>query len=44
MKFFFPVLLIFLDFAAAVVYGYYLDWRHCIYWLAAAILTITITV
>ncbi len=39
----FPVLLIALDVAAAVVYATFGDWRRFIYWLAAATLTATVT-
>lgn len=39
----FPVLLIALDVAAAVVYAACGDWRRCIYWIAAATLTATVT-
>lgn len=39
----FPSLLIALDVAAAVVYALEPDWRRAIYWLAAAILTVTVT-
>ncbi len=40
----FPALLAFLDFCAAAVYAFNGDWRHCIYWLAAMTLTITVTI
>lgn len=39
----FPVILITLDIAAAGVYGWHGDWKHTIYWLAAAVLTATVT-
>jgi hypothetical protein len=39
----FPVILITLDVAAAIVYGYHGDVKHTIYWLAAATLTATVT-
>jgi len=39
----FPTLLIVLDICAALVYAYYGDNRHTVYWLAAAVLTITVT-
>lgn len=39
----FPVLLIALDVAAAVVYAACGDWRRCIYWISAATLTATVT-
>lgn len=40
----FPLILIILDLAAAIVYGVVdLDIRKVIYWIAAAVLTITVT-
>lgn len=39
----FPALLIALDLGASLVYVYYYDWRRAIYWLAAAVLTLTVT-
>ena len=39
----FPVILIVLDICAVVVYGLNLDWRRCIYWIAAAVLTMTVS-
>ena len=39
----FPSLLILLDIGAAVVYGVSGDWRRCVYWIAAAVLTATVT-
>ncbi len=39
----FPSVLIALDVAAAVVYAACGDWRRFIYWLAAAVLTATVT-
>jgi hypothetical protein len=39
----FPILLIVLDVGAACVYAANEDWRRCIYWIAAAILTGTVT-
>jgi hypothetical protein len=39
----FPVILITLDVAAAVVYCWHGDIRHTVYWLAAATLTATVT-
>ena len=44
MKILFPVCLICLDVCAALVYAYYHDWKHAIYWLAAATLTICVTI
>jgi hypothetical protein len=42
-KFIFPMSLIILDIGAAVVYGINGDIRKVIYWLAAAVLNITVT-
>ena len=39
----FPTLLIMLDICAAIVYATHGDWRKVAYWLAAAILTVTVT-
>ncbi len=39
----FPTILIILDVLAAVMYVPSSDWRHVVYWLAAAILTFTVT-
>lgn len=40
----FPLVLILLDLAAAVVYGIVdMDVRKVVYWVAAAVLTITVT-
>ena len=39
----FPTLLIVLDVFAAVMYIPSGDWRHVVYWLAAAVLTFTVT-
>jgi len=39
----FPTILIILDVLAAVMYVPSGDWRHVVYWLAAAILTFTVT-
>lgn len=44
IKYIFPVLLIALDFGAAIVYACCHDWRMTIYWLAAAVLNITVTI
>lgn len=38
-----PTLLIIIDVAAAIVYIPTGDWRHVVYWLAAAALTYTVT-
>ena len=39
----FPLLLIILDFGAAVMYGASGDFKKAVYWIAAAILNITVT-
>lgn len=39
----FPTILIILDVCAAIHYGFDGDIRKVIYWLAAAVLTITVT-
>ena len=39
----FPTVLIALDAAAAACYAAARDWRHAIYWLAAAVLTASVT-
>ena len=39
----FPTLLILLDLGASGVYAFHADWRRAIYWLAAAVLTATVT-
>ena len=39
----FPTILIVLDVCAAIAYGLNNDWRHCIYWIAAAVLTVCVT-
>jgi hypothetical protein len=39
----FPTILIVLDVLAAVMYLPSGDWRHVVYWLAAAVLTFTVT-
>jgi len=40
---FFPTVLIILDICAAISYTYSGNWRRSVYWLAAPILTITVT-
>jgi hypothetical protein len=42
-QYIFPVLLIALDVGAAAVYGVAGDWRKVVYWIAAAVLNITVT-
>ncbi len=39
----FPTIMIVLDLVAAVVWLYHGDMRKCVYWIAAGILTITVT-
>ena len=39
----FPTILILLDIAAAIVYAWHGDWRRMIYWLAAAVITGSVT-
>lgn len=39
----FPSILIALDLAAALVYAVDSDWRHVVYWAAAATLTASVT-
>jgi len=39
----FPTILIALDVAASIPYALHGDWRHTIYWLAAATLTACVT-
>lgn len=39
----FPAILVVLDVGAAVVYAIEADPRRCIYWLAAAVLTVVVT-
>ena len=43
MKLLFPIILTILDILAAGVYLYYGDVRRCVYWIAAAVLTICVT-
>lgn len=43
MSVIFPTILILLDCCAALVYLSHGDWRKFIYWIAAAILTVTVT-
>ena len=42
-KYIFPLTLILLDIGAGIVYGVQGDYKKLIYWLAAAILNITVT-
>ena len=42
-EYIFPTVLIALDVAASAVYAAHGDWRRLIYWIAAAVLTATVT-
>ena len=42
-QYIFPLALIILDIGAAVIYGFSGDWRKVIYWIAAAVLNVTVT-
>jgi hypothetical protein len=44
MKNLFPIILIILDLCASVTYLCYGDYRRMVYWLAASILTLTVTI
>lgn len=44
MKLIFPIILIVMDIGAALVYLSGGDIRRCVYWLAAAILTVCVTI
>ena len=39
----FPTILIILDVLASFVYAFEPDWRRAIYWLSAAVLTMSVT-
>lgn len=39
----FPIILMALDLGAAAVYAIGCDWKHTIYWTAAAVLTASVT-
>ncbi len=42
-KYLFPIALIILDLGAAVVYALNKEYKMAVYWLAAAVLNITVT-
>lgn len=42
-KYIFPLALIILDVAAAMVYAACGDWKKAVYWVAAAVLNVTVT-
>ena len=37
-----PIALVVLDIGAAIVYLYHKDYRRAVYWIAAAVLTVTV--
>lgn len=39
----FPIVLIITDACAGIVYGFNGDWKHMVYWFAAATLTTCVT-
>lgn len=43
MALFFPIAQILFSICAAIVYFFAGDWKHATYWLAAAVLTTTVT-
>ena len=43
IKYLFPVILIGLDFAAGIVYGFQGDFKMLTYWFAAGVLNICVT-
>ena len=42
-EYIFPLLLILLDVGAAVIYAIQKDYKKAVYWLAAAVLNVTVT-
>lgn len=42
-EYIFPLALIALDLAAALVYAVHKDYKKAVYWIAAAVLNITVT-
>lgn len=42
-EYIFPLLLILLDLGAAVIYAVHKDYKKAVYWIAAAVLNVTIT-
>ncbi len=43
MRYAFPIAIITLNVGAAVVYGIVGDWKRAVYWAAAAVITIAVT-
>lgn len=42
-EYIFPLLLILLDVGAAVIYAVQKDYKKAVYWIAAAVLNVTVT-
>ena len=42
-EYIFPLLLILLDMGAAIVYAIQKDYKKAVYWIAAAVLNVTVT-
>lgn len=42
-EYIFPLLLILLDVGAAIIYAVQKDYKKAVYWLAAAVLNVTVT-
>lgn len=42
-KYIFPILLIILDLGAAIVYAVNKEYKMAVYWIAAAVINITVT-
>ncbi len=38
-----PLMLITINLLSSAIYGYNGDWRRCVYWIAAAVLTAMVT-
>ncbi|MBT9626104.1 hypothetical protein GPK54_12480 [Ruminococcus bicirculans] len=43
-EYIFPLLLILLDLGSAVIYAIQKDYKKSVYWIAAAVLNVTVTV
>lgn len=43
-EYIFPLLLILLDVGAAIIYALHKDYKKSVYWIAAAVLNVTVTV
>jgi hypothetical protein len=44
MEMVFPMILIVIDLCASAVYAMQADWRRTVYWFAAAVLTLCVTI